>query len=239
MRILTIAISILALAGIANAQLLAVDCEPAANHGTQAGFDSMVCSGLIPETFVTSGGQTVTLTATTDQGTATPSASNKGSKDPANGFPRNLAMYDMFRNNADQWGVLPNGDIPVIEVDISGLQPETEYPLLVGSLSVYRELFQLVRPARGTTGPVLTSQDTIFPVVLGDNEVEGNYTTTAAGVLSVDVVFDEAAALAWRVSNPGATVDTQAVISYLMIPEPMTLSLLALGGLMAIRRRRS
>ena len=237
-KVLAIAVVILGMAGLSQAALLAVDCEPTANHGTQAGFDSMICDlGPVPIVFATSGGQTVTISPSYDVGTGTLSASNKGSKDPLNGFPRNLAMYDMVRNNSAQWGVV-GPDIPVLELDIAGLQPETEYPLLVGSLSVYRELFQLVRPARGSTGPVLTSQDTVFPLVLGDNEVEGNYTTTAAGVLSVDVVFDEAAALAWRVANPGGTVDTQAVISYLMIPEPATLSLLALGGLMAIRRRR-
>jgi len=237
MRILTIAISIAALACVANAQLLAVDVQPDPNYGTQPGFDSMIVTAVASQSFVTSGGQTVTLTCTTDAGSASPSPSNKGSKDPLNGFPRNLGMYDMMRNNAATWGDVYT-DIPVIEVDIAGLQPDTEYPLLIGSISVYRELFQLVRPARGSTGPVLTSADAPFPVVLGDNEVEGNYTTTAAGVLSVDVVFDQAAAQAFVAAGAPNYQDTQAVISYLMIPEPATLSLLALGGLMAIRRRR-
>ena len=237
-KTLAIFVVILGMAGLANAAaLLAVDCEPTANHGTQGGFDSMVCDAYPWAAFVTSGGQTVTITAATDAGNANPSSSNKGSKDPSNGFPRPQGMYDMVRNNAANWGDIYT-DIPVLEVDIAGLQPETSYPLLIGSISVYRELFQLVRPARGSTGPVVLSQDAPFPLVLGDNEIEAPYTTTAAGVLSVDVVFDQAAAQAWEALNPGATVDTQAVISYIMIPEPMTLSLLALGGLMAIRRRR-
>ena len=238
MRILTVILAVAAIACVAQGQaILAVDCEPTANHGTQAGFDSMLCDGATPIVFVTSGGYTVTITPSTDQGAATLSASNKGSKDPSNGFPRPQGMYDMVRNNAANWGDIQT-DIPVLEVDIAGLQPETSYPLLIGSISVYRELFQKVRPARGSTGPVVLSQDAPFPLVLGDNEIEAPYTTTAAGVLSVDVVFDQAAAQAWEALNPGATVDTQAVISYMMIPEPMTLSLLALGGLMAIRRRR-
>ena len=236
-KTLAITVVILGMAGLSQAALLAVDCEPGTNYGTQPGFDSMVCDlGTVPIVFATSGGQTVTITPSTDAGTATLSASNKGSKDPGNGFPRNLAMYDMVRNNASNWGNV-NADIPVLELDIAGLQPETEYPLLIGSLSVYRELFQIVRPMRGTTGPTLVSADAPFPQVLGDCEVEGLYTTDAAGVLSVDVVFDQAAAQAF-VAGGGISVDTQAVISYIMIPEPATLSLLALGALAAIRRRR-
>ena len=237
MRLLTVLVVTLALAGVAHAQLLAVDVEPATNHGTQPGFDSFVVTAVATQSFVTSGGYTVTLTCTTDAGSAGPSPSNKGSKDPANGFPRNLAMYDMMRNNATTWGDVYT-DVPVIEVDIAGLQPETEYPLLIGSISVYRELYQLVRPMRGTTGPTLVSADAPFPLVLGDNEVEGNYTTNANGILSVDVVFDQAAAQAAVAGGEPNYQDTQAVVSYLMIPEPMTMSLLALGGLALIRRRK-
>jgi hypothetical protein len=209
----------------------------------------MDCLAVVTQTVNLPSGLSVTLTTTQDAGTGNPSPSDKSSKipvapAPGYAYPLQDAVYDMMRCNAQTWGSVFT-DIPVIEVDIAGLAPSTQYDLYIGSMSVYRELYQLVRPARGSAGPVLISADAPFPAFPGDNEVNGLYTTTAQGVLSVDVVFDQAAAQAAfnaHVAGGGNPqnfpCDTQAVVSYLVIPEPMTLSLLGLGGLALLRRRK-
>ena len=250
MRLLTIFVVTLALATGAQAALLAVDVAPALAP-VQGGFDAFTAIAVPTQTVVLPSGLSVTLTESFDAGgLGGMSPSNKQTKVPAAPLPGHAymladAVYDMQRNNSGTWGVIQGGDIPVIEVDIAGLAPSTAYDLYIGSMSVYRELYQLVRPARGSIGPTIASADAPFPAFKGDNEVNGIYTTTAQGVLSVDVVWDQAAAFAAfqaHVAGGGNPAnfpcDTQAVVSYLVIPEPMTMSLLGLGALALIRRRK-
>ena len=252
MRLFTILVVTLALAGVAQASyLLAVDMNPI-GAPAQAGFDAMTVLSLPANgPFVTSGGYTITLTAANDTTHAfVGTASNKQSKVPAgNTFQWNDAAYDMYRCDAVRdtlydpytyFGDVYSVGTPHIQIDIEGLDADTEYPLMVGTQTVYvKPLFAMVRPRGGTTGPTIHTADYPFPQVVPDNTIQGNWTTDSNGKLSVDLCYDTQAGIDWvEAGNPNHGVDTQAVLGYLVIPEPMTMSLLALGGLALIRRRK-
>ena len=241
MRILTIAISILALAGVAQAQIFSVDFENSAL--TQPGFESWVlaASSANPVSFTTSTGHVITMTpsGTGDAGTTWAISSKNKTTDPDYAAsPMRLAMGDYFRVQPSPWAN-PN-DIARLTVEIAGLAADTAYTVHAGSMNPYRNQFSVINPANGTTGATLHWAVYNPPAMTADpldKTFDLNYTSNGAGLLTFDMDWDKAA---WLVNGDPAQTENEVPLAFIqLIPEPATMSLLALGGLMAIRRRRS
>ncbi|MHC4716674.1 MAG: PEP-CTERM sorting domain-containing protein, partial [Planctomycetota bacterium] len=183
-------------------------------------------------------GHTMTLTARTDTAVATAFHARNRSYMDDGACPRGPALYDNIRVSGD-WGNID--EIPVMGIDIAGLDATTAYPLRIGSFSVYKDVHEILRPAGGTSGPTISyvTENPPTPVAEFDRSILGTYTTDDQGVLSVELVWDRAGYLEALRTNPTLDADTQALLCYVeVIPEPFTLGLLAVGGLAVLRRRR-
>lgn len=254
MRLLTVLAVTLALAGVAQAQVTTVfKVEMQPSGGTpvsQAGFEIWAAapSGTGAISFTTAGGQTITLTPSLASGpngsTVSFTATDKKTDaDYTDGAPREYAIQDYFRCQAVPWGIGNDTVIPRVSVEITGLVANTAYGCRIGNMNPYRNVWVEAQPTLGTTG-VYTEHVALNPPALHatdpiDHSYQLSYTSDGVGQLHFDLTWDRAQWTQDPVNYPGQP-EHEVEIAYmiLQVPEPMTMSLLALGGLALIRRRR-
>ena len=245
-KVLAIAAVILGVAGLSQAApIFSVDLE---NSGlTQPGFESWVVSGTgspNPVSFTTASGHQITLTPS---GVGPATAFNISSKDKTTdpdyaASPMRLAMGDYVRVQPDPWYADPIGaDTPTMTVEIDNLAANTAYTVHSGNMNPYRNTYAVISPTNGTTGAVLHWAPLNPPAMTADpldKTYDLDYTSNAEGLLTYDITWDKAAWMLDEGLYPHTAENEVEVAFIQLIPEPATMSLLALGGLMAIRRRR-
>ena len=230
----------LVLISSAQAAVLAIDFG-APDQLQLAGYEpfSLAVAGSTTQTEVY-GAYTVTLTALADSGLSPRFQArnrNGGLTPPAS--PDDNILVDYIRcettiNTRDQVG--GNQQMPVTRVEIAGLSASTTYGVTIGAWDPWGAPGpnpQILRAGPGTTGSPLSQVWTGAPepANAGDYSASGSFTTDGAGVLTVELAYDMAN---WNVDS-----DPQAILGYMaIIPEPATMSLLGLGALALLRRRR-
>lgn len=236
---------VLALSVSAQAAVLELDLQPTGIL-LQAGWTEIdPPPGGAAAVAYTVGAYTVTLTpAYDDLGTAGVHEARFANKDRNNKMtdpasPRDNALYDYVRVEVAIDGVVQNTSAalpvaPVMQIDIEGLAPNTAYPVRIGSFDMWNHQHLLVRAAGGTTGAgygVETYGPTDHPINEMDCSNVGTFTTNGAGLLEIEAAYNHALR--------DADDDPQAIVNYIeVVPEPMTMSFLALGGLALLRRKR-
>ena len=242
----------LSLAGVAQA-LPRVDAQEAGSNVLTEGtpFDTFEPGDGVTTAVskVLAGGETLTITpmhAPTSSGVGTPEFQdrNRNSKIATQGSTSSRAdgLYDNARVSIiGGWNDITK--VPRMQIEFAGLAPVTAYGVRIGAYNVYNVLtHQIITPTAGTTGPTATLVHGL-PIPMGtyDQSVADVWTTSPIGTLTLNYDWDVARWAAYAAGMPGGTYqsETTAQLGYIeLLPEPATMSMLALGALALIRKRR-
>ena len=136
-----------------------------------------------------------------------------------------------------------DNEIPILKVEVTGLAVSTQYTLEVASWDAFivNAHYQILRPTSGsgTTGPTVPyqvrggSSTPVYAPADFEATASGVFTTSATGLLTFDIVYDQAASN--NTSDPQAWLNAMIITQ---VPEPATMALVLLGGLGVLRRRR-
>lgn len=217
------AVCLFMIGATASAGILDVDFNRDASP-TQSGFESFVTDGSgVPNSQVILG-HTITIAPL---GGASLQARDR--HDPGTGKNFELSSVgDLYRDFIQAAG--GTGD-PGLNLSISNLTPATDYDLTFWTKEVFNPGDDLITVRDGHTNAFLTDQfnteSPIVPTDLSAMRFDITTATNAAGVLSIDMTHT-------REDLVGLSLN-----AFQLVPEPATLSLLGIGGLLIGRRRRS
>ena len=234
----------LSLAGVAQA-LPRVDAQESGSN-IQAGMDEFAPGDGVTTAVsqVLSGGEVLTMTPKIIAGVGTPEFQdrNRNGLIATQGSTSSYAdaLYDNARVSIIG-GWADTSKVPCMGIEISGLAPMTAYGVRIGAYNVWNVLIhQIISPAAGTTGPTVPFVHGYqVPATAYESTVAFVYTTSPIGTMTINYDWDVAAYTAYEAANPGYQAETAANLGFIeLLPEPATMSMLALGALALIRKRR-